>query len=404
MCIDTCTLHTHIDVFVCVYIHTERKRETYKLLTAAYSCNSFCLMALLGFLIVMTNWLPSNAEMGKASWSYRRNMRTYLTMCKGTQGLFYFFFIFFFLWGKQERRLELKQCKSFGNIFKQKSFFVNVVQSKLLGWLLSVQRNFWETLSCPLWNKWQVSVLFPAPQQSISQCPLQYLAQIDATEDAFRWRSDFISRQYNSNGQKCSLSGKVLMIKLYLFWDCNHKYIQKPQLVLCSANLSTFKVMQQSQVCQWLWFYLQSHAPWYFSSKLWSCETLAVVWWAKALTCNISNMSHPLSLPHAPTSCQPFLGRAVVRLGILQPWQYQESHGARIAVAEAGAAIDSWQVENGETPATLLFPTSSAIMGKMIEMWAKLIQKPEESAFIHWCKIVADSPSSSLLLASASET
>lgn len=93
MCIDTCTLHTHIDVFV--YIHTERKRETYKLLTAAYSCNSFCLMALLGFLIVMTNWLPSNAEMGKASWSYRRNMRTYLTMCKGTQGLFYFFFIFF---------------------------------------------------------------------------------------------------------------------------------------------------------------------------------------------------------------------------------------------------------------------------------------------------------------------
>lgn len=91
--------------FVCLHIHTERRRETYKLLTAAYSRNSFCLMALLGFLIVMTNWLPSNAEMGKASWSYRRNMRTYLTMCKGTQGLFYFFFFFdFFFFLREENR------------------------------------------------------------------------------------------------------------------------------------------------------------------------------------------------------------------------------------------------------------------------------------------------------------
>lgn len=96
----TC-MHTHR--FVCLHIRSERRRETYKLLTAAYSRNSFCLMALLGFLIVMTNWLPSNAEMGKASWSYRRNMRTYLTMCKGTQGLFYFFFffIFFFFLGEK---------------------------------------------------------------------------------------------------------------------------------------------------------------------------------------------------------------------------------------------------------------------------------------------------------------
>lgn len=84
----TCTTHPCRFVCVYIYIYLYKKRETYKLLTAAYSCNSFCLMALLGFLIVMTNWLPSNAEMGKASWSCRRNMRTYLTMCKGTQGLF----------------------------------------------------------------------------------------------------------------------------------------------------------------------------------------------------------------------------------------------------------------------------------------------------------------------------
>lgn len=94
VCRHTCT-HTHRGLFVCTRMLRER-RETYKLLTAAYSRNSFCLMALLGFLIVMTNWLPSNAEMGKASWSYRRNMRTHLTMCKGTQGLFYFFFFFDF--------------------------------------------------------------------------------------------------------------------------------------------------------------------------------------------------------------------------------------------------------------------------------------------------------------------
>lgn len=164
MCIDTCTLHTHADLFVCIYIYiyiyVHRKRETYKLLTAAYSCNSFCLMALLGFLIVMTNWLPSNAEMGKASWSCRRNMRTYLTMCKGTQGLFSgffclflgccFFVYLFFLGGKQKRRLDVKQCKSFGIFFQQKSFRVNAVQGELLGWLLSVQRNFWGILSCPL--------------------------------------------------------------------------------------------------------------------------------------------------------------------------------------------------------------------------------------------------------------
>lgn len=106
LCKGICNVYRHTCMhtyrFVCLHIHTERRRETYKLLTAAYSRNSFCLMALLGFLIVMTNWLPSNAEMGKASWSYRRNMRTYLTMCKGTQGLFYFFFFFdFFFLGEK---------------------------------------------------------------------------------------------------------------------------------------------------------------------------------------------------------------------------------------------------------------------------------------------------------------
>lgn len=209
ICKGICNVYRHTCIhaqgFVCLHMHTEGRRETYKLLTAAYSRNSFCLMALLGFLIVMTNWLPSNAEMGKASWSYRRNMRTYLTMCKGTQGLFYFFFFFdffFFLRGENRKGgLKWKQCKSFGSFFKQESSFVNVVPNKLLGWLLSVQRNFWGILSWPLCKKWQLTVQFPEPQQSTAR-PLQYLAQMDASEDAHGWRAESIS---SPQQQCCSL-------------------------------------------------------------------------------------------------------------------------------------------------------------------------------------------------------
>lgn len=156
MCIDTCTLHTHADLFVCIYIYiyiyVHRKRETYKLLTAAYSCNSFCLMALLGFLIVMTNWLPSNAEMGKASWSCRRNMRTYLTMCKGTQGLFSGFFCLFlgccffvcliFLGGKQKRRLDVKRCKSFGIFFAAEVILCECCARRALGLIAVSSEEF----------------------------------------------------------------------------------------------------------------------------------------------------------------------------------------------------------------------------------------------------------------------
>lgn len=123
---------------------------------------------------------------------------------RGHKGYFIssFSLIFFFLGEKkQERRLEVKQCKSFGSFFKQESSFVSVVPSKLLGWLLSVQRYFWGILSCPLCKKWQITLQFPEPQQSIA-CPLQYLAQMDASEDAHRWRAESIS---SAQQQCCSL-------------------------------------------------------------------------------------------------------------------------------------------------------------------------------------------------------
>lgn len=92
----TCTADAQMHNVFTVQIHTYSHSSSWPLPTAVI--HFVWWLALRGFLIVMTNWLPSNAEMGKASWSYRGNMRTYLTMCKGKQEQFdvFLFFLSFF--------------------------------------------------------------------------------------------------------------------------------------------------------------------------------------------------------------------------------------------------------------------------------------------------------------------
>lgn len=162
--------------------------------------------------------------------------------------------------------------------------------------------------------------------------------------------------------------------------------------IFCNTNLRPFKIMQQSQFCQWLWFYHRSHAIWYDSSKLLSCETLRL--WSDgrkpSLAISALTWVTHLPLPYASTLSQPFQagGRAVDQVGdvgVFQPCRCRrESHGARAAAAEAGAAIAAWQAKYSETTAVLLFPPSSAVVEEMLEMWVKLTQKPDKSAFIHW--------------------
>lgn len=110
----------------------------------------------------------------------------------------------------------MKQCISFGSFFKQKSFFVQALR------LIAVSsEEFLRNTIMPSLK--QMAGCTPIPSTPVVHIvPTPNIWHKPLPQKMLSGGGPNSSCQYN-NGHKCCLSGKVLTIKPYLFWDCNHK-------------------------------------------------------------------------------------------------------------------------------------------------------------------------------------